>query len=286
METKAEINRALRLAAAQGKEIELLRKLWEGANVNDKGHGDKYGNALQAASANGHNHVVEILLRSCATVNISGGKYGYPLVAASNKGHLEIVQRLVDTQANIRASHPSYGTALHAALRRGHNEIVKLLLEKGAVADGSAVQIAAAAGNRYAVKLLLKEAADLGNVAIKCAAEHGNDNMVRSILRKINHTKTKMTWYGPALVAASANGHDNMVALLLDKRDHLGDQVKDEWHRDAFAQALKQGHLRVISQFLGRNDLVCSLEGTPLHSLDKDLLPALSLLLRINRVER
>lgn len=286
MDTKVHINDALRLAAAKGREIDVLLKLYEGAEVNGKGYGkgygndDKYGNALQAASANGHNNVVKILLGANAQVNINGGKYGYPLVAASNRGHLKIVQRLLDKQANIRASHPSYGTALHTALKRGHSEIVKLLLEKGAVADESAVEIAAAAGNHYAVRLLLEEATDLRNLAIKCAAEHGNDKIVRSLLRKIGHTKAEMTWYRPALLAASANGHGNMVALLLSAGNDLREQAKGEWHRDAFAQALKQGHLRVIRQFLERNDFVYPLRGAP--PLNEDLLPALRLLSKIN----
>jgi ankyrin repeat protein len=287
METEADLaalNHALRLAAADGRAIDVLTKLSEGADVNSKGRPDtdKYGNALQAASANGHNQVVRILLRARADVDIGGGKYGYPLVAASNKGHLEIVQLLIDSKASIWACHPWYGSALHTALKRDHVDIVRFLLKKGAVPDRSAIEIAAAAGDHYAVRLLLKEARDLRTFAIECAAEHGNHNIVRSLLRKIGRTEAEMKWYGAALVAASTNGQDNMVALLLGRGSHLSHEAKNEWYRDALAQALGEGHLGVISQFFKHNDLICSLKGASLHSLRRDRIPALSLLLRIN----
>ncbi|KAH6978413.1 hypothetical protein EDB82DRAFT_546596 [Fusarium venenatum] len=64
----------------------------EGANVNAKG--GNYGNALQAASYEGHREVIQLLLDKGADVNAQGGKYGNALQAASSKGKLEIRERI------------------------------------------------------------------------------------------------------------------------------------------------------------------------------------------------
>jgi len=50
--------------------------LAKGADINAQG---TYGNALQAASAKGHQAVVELLLAKGADVNAQGGLYGNAL---------------------------------------------------------------------------------------------------------------------------------------------------------------------------------------------------------------
>jgi ankyrin repeat protein len=44
---------------------------------------DNYGNALQAASLQGHEAIVKLLLEKGADVNAQGGHYGNALQAAS-----------------------------------------------------------------------------------------------------------------------------------------------------------------------------------------------------------
>jgi ankyrin repeat protein len=68
-----------------------------------------------------------------ADVNIQGGEYGNALQAASYEGHHEIVKLLLDNGAVVNAQGGKYGNALQAASYEGHHEIVKLLL--GKVAD-------------------------------------------------------------------------------------------------------------------------------------------------------
>ncbi|KAL4963354.1 uncharacterized protein BDV14DRAFT_210017 [Aspergillus stella-maris] len=66
--------------------------------------GGEYGNALQAASFQGHEKLVQILLDQGADilldqgadVNAQGGRYGNALQAASSGGHKELVQILLD----------------------------------------------------------------------------------------------------------------------------------------------------------------------------------------------
>jgi hypothetical protein len=73
--------------------IESIRMLLEkGGDVNVQG--GRHGNALQAASAEGHDQIVQRLLEKGADVNAQGGYYGNALYAASARGYDQIVQRL------------------------------------------------------------------------------------------------------------------------------------------------------------------------------------------------
>jgi Ankyrin repeats (3 copies) len=55
----------------------------------------EYGNALHAASSNGHRQVVEMLLAKGADVNAQGGHFGNALHAASSNGHHQVVEMLL-----------------------------------------------------------------------------------------------------------------------------------------------------------------------------------------------
>ncbi|KAJ7889324.1 hypothetical protein B0H14DRAFT_2320123, partial [Mycena olivaceomarginata] len=82
-------------------------------NVNAEG--GRYGTALQAASAKGHNTIVVALLDKGANVNVEGGCYGTALHAASAMGHDAIVVALLDKGANVNVEGGEYGSALQAA---------------------------------------------------------------------------------------------------------------------------------------------------------------------------
>ena len=68
-------------------------------DVNAQGGG--WGNALQAASFNGHEPVVRLLLDRGADVNAQGGGWGKALQAASANGHEPVVRLLLDRGADI-----------------------------------------------------------------------------------------------------------------------------------------------------------------------------------------
>ncbi|KAF7540669.1 hypothetical protein G7054_g1120 [Neopestalotiopsis clavispora] len=119
-------------------ELRTTPRAMPGADVNTQG--GVYGNALQAASAKGHQDIVQMLLANGADVNTQGGVYGNALQAASRGGHREIVQLLVNIGVNVNASHTA-STPLLVAAKRGHIEVVCLLLAAGAdyrVADNFA----------------------------------------------------------------------------------------------------------------------------------------------------
>jgi ankyrin repeat protein len=67
-------NDALQVASFQGYEMVVELLLDKGANVNAQGGG--YGNALYAASVEGHEKIVELLLDKGANVSVNGQEGG------------------------------------------------------------------------------------------------------------------------------------------------------------------------------------------------------------------
>ena len=123
--------------------------------------GGKYGNALQAASINGHLSTVQLLLELGVDVNAQGGLLGNALQAASYNGSPEVVQLLLDRGADVNAQGGQYGNALQAAICKSNTEAIWQLLGRGANVNArggkykSALQAASHESNLGVVRLLL-----------------------------------------------------------------------------------------------------------------------------------
>jgi hypothetical protein len=105
------------------------------ANVQQKiTQGGYYGNALQAASAGGHETVVRLLLKKGADANAQGGYYGNALQAASAGGHETVVRLLLEKGADVNTQGGYYGNALQAASTRRwygcYSRRVRILIRK------------------------------------------------------------------------------------------------------------------------------------------------------------
>jgi hypothetical protein len=142
----------------------FVMQLSEGdINVQER----RYGSALQAASHNGHEKVVQVLLAAGADVNSQGGPNGSALRAASRNGHEKVVQMLLDAGADVNAQGGQDGTALYAASLRGHEKVVQVLLAAGADVNsqggpnGSALQAASSNGHEKVVQMLIDAGADV-----------------------------------------------------------------------------------------------------------------------------
>lgn len=98
--------------------------------------GGTYGNAMQAASCNGHDGIIRLLLEHGADLSARGGAYGNALQAASIKGHHTVVRLLLERGADANAKGGWPGSALKAATLSSYKQIAQLLLENGAI-DGS-----------------------------------------------------------------------------------------------------------------------------------------------------
>ena len=80
---------------------------------------------------NSDNAIIKLYARKGVNVNAEDGEFGNALLAASFEGHKEVVQLLLEKGAIINAV-GEYGNALSAASYQGRGEIVHLLLDKGA----------------------------------------------------------------------------------------------------------------------------------------------------------
>jgi ankyrin repeat protein len=221
-------NNAVITAAKNGDLDHVQRLLDNGENVNMQG-GDYYGSALQAASYNGLEEMVKLLLEKGADVNAQGGYYGNALQAASVDGSKAVVRLLLDEGADVTAQGGVYGNALQAASEQGNLAIVRLILDKGANVNvkggvyGNALQSAALMGHEAVVRLLLEEGADVnsqgglyGN-ALQAASVMGREVVVEVLLEKGADVNAKGGVYDNALQAASFDGDEAIVQLLLDK---------------------------------------------------------------------
>jgi ankyrin repeat protein len=183
-----------------------------GADVNAQG-GGYYGNALHAASADGHEAVVRLLLDRDANVNAQGGGgyYGNALHVASENGHEAVVRLLLDRGADVNARGGSDGgNALHVASEKGNEAVVRLLLDRGANAN-------AKGGRGY----------------------YGN-------------ARGKGGYCGNALRAASENGHEAVVCLLLDRGADINARGKGGYYNDPLHTAARCGNEAVVRLLLDR----------------------------------
>lgn len=99
------------------------------------------GNSNILRIAGGRKATVQLLLEKGAHANIQGGLYGNALQAASKQGHIEVVQLLLEKGAHVNAQGGPYGNALRAASAGSRKATVQLLLEKGAPKESSFIEI-------------------------------------------------------------------------------------------------------------------------------------------------
>ena len=144
--------------ALTGLVISLSQLLQKGANVNAQG--GLYRTALQAASAKGHDQIVQRLLEDGADVKAADQDGWTPLHRASWYGHVDVVQRLLEDGADVKSAAQDGSTPLHLASECGHVDVVQRLLEGGADVKAAAqdrstpVDWASKGGYADVVKLL------------------------------------------------------------------------------------------------------------------------------------
>ena len=98
MSSQRELDRALLVAADQGKLEEIRSLLDRGANINAV---DTIKNTpLHRASRNGHHQCVELLLDRGANINAVDASNDTPLHSASIYGHHQCIELLIDRGAD------------------------------------------------------------------------------------------------------------------------------------------------------------------------------------------
>ncbi|KAJ6118794.1 NACHT nucleoside triphosphatase [Penicillium samsonianum] len=232
----------------------------QGADVNAQG--GYYGNALQAASTEGHQEIIELLLDKGAHINAQGGYYGNALQAASYRGHQQIVMLLLHKGANVNAQGGYYGNALQAASTEGNQDIIKLLLDKGAHINtqggkyGNALQAASIDGYEEIIKLIVGKGADVnaqggyyGN-PLQAASYRGHQEIIKLLLDKGVDINAQGGEYGNALQAASAGGNQEIVELLIGKGADINAQGGE--FGNALQAASARGHQEIIKLLLDK----------------------------------
>ncbi|MGA3185851.1 MAG: ankyrin repeat domain-containing protein [Bryobacteraceae bacterium] len=86
---------------------------------------------LILAAYNGSPEVVAVLLANHADVHV-GSRMGNALMAASFQGHVEIAAQLIKAGARVNDANESGGTALMYAALSGRTKVVQLLIANGA----------------------------------------------------------------------------------------------------------------------------------------------------------
>lgn len=172
----------------------LTTKLLQAADFN-KQEGP-LGNVLQAASAQGSEEIVRILLTNGADVNATGGRFGTALQAACLKGHEEVVRILLQHGARIESPDEPCFSALRAASHFGHSGVVRILISSGADVNaqgkpsGTALYAASKRGHEETAQILLDNGADVHieggslGTALNAATVGGYPGIVQKLLER------------------------------------------------------------------------------------------------------
>ncbi|KAI0165308.1 hypothetical protein GGR52DRAFT_558281 [Hypoxylon sp. FL1284] len=149
--------------AAFGNDIKQLKDLIN-KNADVNAQGGQYGNALQAASYEGHLEIVKFLVEKGADVNAQGGEYGNALCAASIATRVQTMIYLLKHKAQPGLRDSLKRTALHHAVKASSFVSTNLLLnhqvspEDKDLANISPFDIAVRSRNNTLIVLLLSYA--------------------------------------------------------------------------------------------------------------------------------
>ncbi|KAF5352302.1 hypothetical protein D9758_011922 [Tetrapyrgos nigripes] len=215
--------------------------------------------SLYDAAYAGYLHIVKVLVRTGADINLLGGRYGTALNAAAMRGHLEIVKYLIEAGADMNR----HGSAFYAAARYGHLEIIGYLTEKGADVNapgdgyaGSALRVAAREGHLQVVKYLVEHGAEVNareesyGPVLHVAALCGYLEMVRYLIAMGADVDAQGGEYGTALKAAALEGHLDVVRCLVGNGADVN--APGGAYGSALHVAAKCGHLEVVLYLLDR----------------------------------
>ena len=257
-----------------GKAARVVDHLFGGRYV-DPNSSSEYGQTpLLWAVENGHEGVVELLLRrGSVNPNPPDTVYGQtPLSWAAKKGHQGIVNLLLGRKdVNPDIPDTMYGqTPLSWAARNGYEGIVKLLLGRedvnpdapDVVFGQSPLLWAAKKGHQGIVKLLLEQEnvnpdtpdTMYGRTPLSWAARNGNEGIVKLLLgredvnaniRDTDYGRTPLSW-------AAEKGHEGVIKLLLGRED-VNPNSSSKSGETPLTLAPKNGHKKVVKLLQARN---------------------------------
>jgi ankyrin repeat protein len=211
--------------------------------------------ALFFAAENGHQGIVEALVKARADVAVEDAEGGTALLAAAAEGHAPVVQRLV-TALGARARAAASG-ALELAARGGHVDTVRILLgtgvnasEPGGLGSGlTPLDHAATAGHTGVVELLLQSGVRFesrGSSLMMEAIARGHVGVVRLLLA--HQSDDQRMAPRNLLLLAVANGQDGIIDLLAQAGVEL--ETADLDYRTPLRIAVEGGHVDAVRALL------------------------------------
>lgn len=213
--------------------IDLVKTLL--AKGADAGSPD--GWALQTAAAEGHENVVQELLRCGAKAKVNAYTTienfpgGTALQAASKAGHTKIVELLLQHKADPNVFADPDTTPLLVATEEGENDIVKLLIHAGADVN--------ACGGSDSSTPLVNAAAFLPKDTLELLLAKG---------AKIDLPSNENG--DTALIAAAARGDEECVQLLLDQGADI--MHSNKLGRNALQEAFESYSMDCLKMLIDR----------------------------------
>jgi ankyrin repeat protein len=249
-------------ASLGGLKHSIVSMLGAGAGVDVNAQSGSCGNALQAASSQGHEEVVQILPETRAEINRSGGRYGNALGAAVHQNHEQIVEVLLRSGALVNEKGSHYFTPLEEAASEGHSNLLPILRKFGAepnidTEDGyysAALYAAIDMGHTDFVKYLLEWSpivdapGDFRGSALQQAAASGRSAILAVLIQRNADVHAESQEHGTALIAAAQGGHHDIVQTLLDH--HVNVNTSSGRHGTALIAAAQRGHHNIVQTLL------------------------------------
>ncbi|NXJ84813.1 ANK1 protein, partial [Trogon melanurus] len=187
---------------------------------------------LHIACKKNHIRVMELLLKTGASIDAVTESGLTPLHVAAFMGHLPIVKTLLQRGASPNVSNVKVETPLHMAARAGHVDVAKYLLQNKAKANAKAkddqtpLHCAARIGHTGMVRLLLENNANpnlattAGHTPLHITAREGHVDTAQALLEKAA-SQTCMTKKGfTPLHVAAKYGKVDVAELLLARDAH------------------------------------------------------------------
>jgi ankyrin repeat protein len=246
----------------------LVRDLLDGkSNVNATG--ERYGNALQAASTNGYTAIVQLLIDAGAKVNISGGEYGYPIAAAISRNHKRIVELLLDKAADPTVGRNLATRLLIQSVKNGDEAIFRHLfanpkvnLNAQDVSGRTALAWAILKGHDTIASQLLTDSRVYPNrmiydddAALLMAALKDNNTIFSQLLANPRFNLNTRDFSGKTLLLhATLGGMDTIVSQLLANPE-VDPNIQDLFGRTALLHAILEGKDKIALRLIANPEV-------------------------------
>ena len=226
------------------------------------GDGHQGWTPLVYAIRGGHESIARWLLDHGATATIPDGFDNTPLhfVAAVSPS---LVKQMIELGANVNAKNQNGDTPLDSIITRGSLAVIRVLLDHGAVVNGSRVTTMSSEilHRNDRIKLLLDRGVDVnaenvyGLTLLQDAAKDGYIDIARILLSNGADVNYKDDYQGLAVPSlhtacrsplhmAAMNGHHDMVDLLINYGARP--EATDVYGSTALQLAIDHGHMEVV----------------------------------------